>query len=610
LVGLFRSIFILLTGISVVNILGAQDLKLSASVDRNPVTEDDQFVYQIEVSGNTQNLPDITLPDFSQFRVVGGPSSSSSIQIINFKISASRTYTVVLMPRNKGTFEITPATVTYKGKQYASESLSITVQSGTGQKPSAQQSTQTEQPDIDVSQLVFIRAIPSKRTTFINEEVNIRYMIYFRTNISGNEVTALPEAVGCWVEEYPIPQRPPISTEKINGVSYNVAEIKKVAVFPSKSGKITISPLEMVVDLVVPRKKRKTPRSLFDDFFSDPFSQVVKKRISSNFIDLSVQPLPETGKPNNFSGLVGNFSLHSSLDKDSVAANEAIALKVEIAGTGLLKFLNDLDIYFSPDFQIFDPKISESLNKKNSKIRSRKEFEYIIIPRIAGDQKLEKTQISYFEPGSKSYKYMTIPEYQIRVLKGKDLAYGTSSGTVLSKEEIQLLGTDIRYIKEKISDLRAVGYLPYKTWEFYISLILPVILLGFAFIYRTHVEKMSTNIEYARNRKAQKIAQSRLKKAQNYLKQNSVAAFYGAISNGLLGYIGDKSNTSAAGMVRTDLDRILSDVKIDENLVSEFYSCLDEADYSRFAPGEVSVEKMKKFYKKAEQILISLEKYF
>jgi hypothetical protein len=121
---------------------------------------------------------------------------------------------------------------------------------------------------------------------------------------------------------------------------------------------------------------------------------------------------------------------------------------------------------------------------------------------------------------------------------------------------------------------------------------------------------MSTNIEYARNRKAQKIAQSRLKKAQNYLKQNRVAAFYGAISNGLLGYIGDKSNTSAAGMVRTDLDRILSDVKIDENLVSEFYSCLDEADYSRFAPGEVSVEKMKKFYKKAEQILISLEKYF
>jgi hypothetical protein len=607
---LYRLIYIFLTIFTLVNLLNAQDLKLSASVDKNPVSENDQFIYQVEVSGNTQNLPDINLPDFSQFRVVGGPSSSSSIQIINFKISASRTFTVVLMPRDKGTFEIAPATVTYKGKQYKSESLSVTVQAGGGQKPATQQPKQTNQPDIDVSELVFIRAIPSQKTTYINQEVGIIYKIYFRADISGNDVTSFPEAVGCWVEEYPIPKRPTISTETINGVKYNVAEIRKVAVFPSKAGKISISPLEMIVDLVVPRKQRRTPRSLFDDFFNDPFSQVVKKRISSNSIDLSVLPLPEQGKPKNFSGLVGDFSLKSSLDKDSVVANEAVSFKIAITGTGLLKFLNELDLNFSPDFQVFDPQISESLNKKDLRIKSRKEFEYIIIPRVPGNLKLEKTQISYFEPKSKSYRTLMIPEYKLSVLKGEDLAYGTSSGTVLSKEEIQLLGTDIRFIKGEISDLRMVGYLPYKTWQFYVSFIFPVILLGFAFVYRSHMEKMSTNVEYARNRKAQKIAQSRLKQAQNYLKQQNAADFYGAITNGLIGYIADKSNMSAAGMVRKDLEQIMTQTQVNEGLKKDFFSCLDEADYSRFAPGEATLDKMKEFYKKAEEILIGLEKHF
>jgi hypothetical protein len=597
--------------ISWFQLLPGQEIEISATVDKNPVALDEQFVYQVEVSGKVQNLPDIKLPDFADFMVVGGPSSSSSFQIINFQISSSRTYTVVLQPRNVGSYKISPATTTFKGETYQTTPIELTVI-----KPSAKPQTPTTPPaqsgtvkGADISQLAFLKVIPSKRTLYINEEVTLQYKIYFRANISGNEVIKLPEAVGCWVEEYPTPRRPAVYTETINNVRYNVAEIKKVAVFPSKDGKIPISPLELMVEIAIPRQRPRDPFSLFDDFFSDPFSQVVKNKISSGSVELTVLSLPSAGKPAAFSGLVGDFTIQSSLDKTAVSTNEAISLKIKLAGTGLLKFLNTLPLDFTPDFEVFDPKINESLNKTGSVVTSSKEFEYVIIPRVAGSQKIKGLELSYFNPQSKSYKTLRTPEYSLEVSRGKELAGTPGSGTVFSKEEIQLLGEDIRYIKEELSDIRLLGSLPFRSVWFSISLLFPVLLLGAAFLYRNHLDKMSTNIQYARSRKAQKVAQKRLAEARIYWKQNKPELFYGAIANGIIGYLADKTNRPAAGLLRKDIEELLQKADIEKEIQSEFIKCLDEADYRRFAPGKASEADLRDFYQQAEKILIQLEKH-
>ncbi|UCF64233.1 MAG: protein BatD, partial [bacterium] len=368
-------ISLLILGMLFISSLQAQEIQISASVDRNPVAENEQFVYQVEISGASQNLPDVQLPDFSDFHVVGGPSTSSSVQIINFKISASRTHSVVLVPRKTGAFEIGPARTSYKDKDYASNTISLTVQQSTGSPSPSGSEPQTGAGDVDISQLVFLKVIPSKTTAYVNEEMTLQYKIYFRVNISNNEMAKFPEALGCWVEEYPVPRRPSVYSETIQGVRYNVAEIRKVAVFPSRSGKITISPMEMIVDAVIPRKQQRRSRSLFDDFFSDPFSQVVKKKISSGSLELNVLPLPDQGKPANFGGLVGDFTIQTSMDKKAVLTNEAISYKIKIAGSGLLKYLNTLPLEFSPDFEVFEPKVNESVNKQGSQLSSSKEFE-------------------------------------------------------------------------------------------------------------------------------------------------------------------------------------------------------------------------------------------
>ncbi|RQV99036.1 MAG: protein BatD, partial [Calditrichaeota bacterium] len=548
----FSTIFLLMTGLVFRTTLPAQDIQITASVDKNPVAANQEFVYQVEVSGESQNLPDIDLPDFSDFRVVGGPSTSSSVQIINFKISASKSYTVVLMPRETGTFKIGPASTSFKGKSYSSNVIELTVTKPTTAPPQSAQPRDQNQnmPEVDVSQLVFLKAMPSRKSAYVNEEITLTYKIYFRANISGYEASQLPQAVGCWVEEYPVPRRPSIYTETVNGVRFNVAEIKKVAVFPSRSGEITVSPLNLTVEVAIPRQRPRGPSSLFDDFFSDPFTRTVKQNISSGEVKLNAISLPVQGKPDNFSGLVGNFSITSSLDKNNITTDEALTYKVKISGTGLLKFLNTIPVQFPPDFEVFDPKVSESVDKSGNLIRSTKEFEYVLIPRIPGEQKIKSAELYGFNPSQKSYQKMVIPEYRVEVSKGKDLALTPGSGSALSREEVRLLGQDIRFIKDVPDNLRPMGSLPYKNIWFYLSLGCPLLVLVGAVVYRNHQEKMSSNVQYARSRRAQKMAQKRLSEAKSYLKQNKGTQFYGAVSSGIVGYLADKHNRPAAGLVK------------------------------------------------------------
>ncbi|GAB4365521.1 MAG: BatD family protein [Calditrichia bacterium] len=612
----FRNFSLILLILILAGTMMAEDIHIESRVDRNPVALDEQFTYEVEVSGSVQNLPEVQLPDFENFALIMGPNVSSSFQIVNFKMSASKTYSVVLMPREVGTFEIKPASVQYKGKTHYSNPVNITVTqpAASAQSP---QSTPGKKPEIapeekegDFSNIAFLKVVPSKRKVYVNEEVTLRYKIYFRASINDNRVVKLPEAVGCWVEEYPIPQRPRVYTETVNGIQYNVAEIKKMAVFPSRAGKITISPLELQIEAFVRSPQSKRRRSLFDDFFSDPFRQLVTRRLTSGAVDIEVLPIPDEKAPQDFTGLVGDFNIHSSIDKAAVEANQPISYKIIISGTGLLKFLNELPIQFSPDFEVYEPKISQSVNKSGARITSNKEFEYVIIPRVAGEKEIKPVSIAFFNPNDKKFHRISSRGYTIQVARGKEMALGVGSGTVLSKEEVRLLGQDIRFIKEQMPDFVPIGELPYQRAWFYLFLVLPLVLFGVAWVYRTHLEKMSTNVQYARSRKAHKQARNRLKEAHRYWKQGKTSEFYGAVSRALVGFVADKTNKPAAGLLRDDVVQLLHKQAINGDIQNEFLQCLDEADFRRFAVSESDKQNMEQFYKKAEKVLVKISRYF
>ncbi len=588
----------------------AQDIRLTASVDPNPVAVGEQFIYRVEVSGSVQNLPEVELPNLDQFALLAGPNVSSSFQIINFSMQASKTYTLYLAARQEGTYQIGPATAKYQGKTYRSNSLRLKVVKQS-QKPAARNqgsSRQKTSRSNDLSRWIFLKVIPSKKQVYQNEQVTLTYKFYYRLNIQNYSIEKLPEAAGCWVEDYPLPKRLRVRNEVVNGIQYNVAELKKIAVFPSRAGRVKISPLEMMVEAVIRRRSTRDPFDLFDDFFDNPFGQVVRKLVTSGPVVIEVLPPPENGKPDGFNGLVGDFKIISSLDRTETKTNEAISYKVKIMGNGLLKFLNKLPVEFPPDFEVYEPKIKEHTSKKGELISSEKEFEYVLIPRVAGEFKIGELKIPYFNPADRSYHLLRVPEYTVNVAKGKEIA--GLGGAVLSKEEVHLLGQDIHFIKENLPRFRTVGQLPYQSVGFYVMAVLPLFLFAVAFVYRNHLEKMSSNVQYARSRKAHRQARERLKESRRFLKENRVSDFYGAVSKALIGYIADKTNQPAAGLVAEDVLNILRQRQIEGEVLNEMGALLQEADFRRFAPGQADTRQMQLFYKRAENLLVKLSKFF
>ncbi len=589
----------------------AGDIQLIARVDKNPVPEDEQFVYEVEISGSQQNLPDVEFPDLSQFDILSGPNVSTSFQIINFKMSASKTYSFILMPKSVGRFTIAPARAKYKGKTIRSNSVTVeVVKSGARPRSTAPApgGTSRRSKSRNLSDLVFLRVIPSQKTVYVNQQVLLRYKIYFRVNINDSKVLKLPEAVGCWVEEFPQPQRLSVHTEVVNGKQYNVAEVRKIALFPSRPGKITISPMELMLELVVPR--RRNPMDIFDQFFSDPFGQVVRKKVSSGALQLNVLPLPQEGKPADFTGLVGDFKIHYSLDKQTCKTNEAISYKVKLSGKGLLKLLNELPLKHSPDFEVYEPKITQSVSKSGSVVVSNKEFEYVLIPRVPGDLKIDEMHLSYFNPDDRQYHDLTVPEFVVHVLPGKTIA-GTPAGDgYVAKEAVKLLGRDIRFIKDRLPAFYEIGEMPYRVWWFWGIPLFSLMLLGMAWSYRMHLERMSRDVRYARSRKAHRQARAHLKKARGLLKPELASDFYGEVSRALIGYLADKTNQPAAGLLREQVVQLLREKQVDDELTREFLKCLDEADFRRFAPGTPNREEMEQFYRRAEKILVQMAKYF
>lgn len=591
----------LLAGLALILPLQAQDLQLRASVDRNPVAVNESFVYKLEISGAASNLPEVELPDLSDFTVLSGPSQSSSFNMVNGAVSTSRAYSLQLLPKATGKFTIPAVAVTHKGNTFQSNAITLTVTAQRSDIPGGSAGQSPDEP--------YMVAVPSKRSVYVNEPLDLSFKVYFRQPIRNLNYLKQPETVGFWVEEYEIPANIPVSKAVVNGVEYNVAEVKKVALFPTKSGQLTITPMQLSVNVQQSRRRRDPFGSVFDNFFDDPLGRTVRKVLSTSPLTITVKPLPAEGRPADFSGLVGNFRMSASIDKTAVEANEALSLKIRLSGNGNLKSLGNIGLDFPNSFEVYDPKIRDNTDLSNSsRFSAVRELEYVVIPRTPGEFRLKPLEVNYFDPQVPGYKTLRSPEYTITVGEGKEQP-GNLNSPYLSKSEVKLLGKDINFIKEEHLSLVPVGYQPYRTAWFWLSLVLPVIVLSLAYGYRNHQEKMSTNVEYARRRQAQKMASKRLKGAEHFLNQGKFAEFYGEVSKGLIGFVADKTNQAAAGLLREDVERILIHHKVEAPLISEYLKYLDEADFRRFAPGEMTMEAAGEFYRQALEMLSKLGKY-
>ncbi|MBD3309466.1 tetratricopeptide repeat protein [candidate division KSB3 bacterium] len=589
----------------------AVDFRFTAEVDKPRLSFDDVAVLSFVISGeNIGNNLRPELPDLTQdFDILRGPIQSHRTSIIHGNATTSITYQYVLSPKRTGTLEIGAASVEYDGTTYTTDPITIEVTNTTpppSQSPSQGTSSQqsgdqnTRQPE------VFLRAEADKDTLYIGEQLTVSFFLYTQVNVSGYEITQQSSFTGFWVEDLQIPTPPKLQYTTLNGQRYGVALMKKVALFPTLSGEMSIDPL--VMTLSVRTRDRTRPRDPFDRFFDDPFfgrtQEIIRK---TQPLEVTILPLPEENRPETFTGDVGNFTMSATLDPTEVTQEEPVTLTVKIQGTGNIKTVKEPVITLPESFKRYDTEISEHLFPLQEPMQGEKIFNTVLIPLDAGQYQLEPVQFSFFDPQRQAYQTLTSEPLTLTILPnvGEE---APMERRITTKAEIKLLGQDIRFIKTDVPALVDQGDSWYQHRWFHALLLLPMLLIAAAYGYKRYRAKYTRDERYVRQKRANKLSQKRLQAAAELMQQCEVKAFYAAISSTLRQYLGDKLNLPAAGITGAEISQILQEAGLDQDTVHLLHECLEQCDFARFAPVEADQPTMRTTLRQAETLIDRIER--
>lgn len=554
---------------------------------------------------------DLQLPDLSNFDVLMGPSTSqsSSIQIINGKTtqSSSFSYIFILRAKKEGKFTIRPASIKVGGKTYESNSLSIEVVKGQPQQASGgqgggQSSQQDDTPTGNVSKdNLFVRIAVDKTNVSKGEQILATVKLYISQNVplNGFDDVKLPTYEGFWTKDIDIPTQVNFTREVYNGRIYQVGVLKKTVLFPQQTGNIRINPFEITC---LVRQRVRQQQSFFDDFFDN--YRVVKAKVVSDPVTIAVKDLPN--QPANYNGAVGNFTFSGTIDKTNAKSNEAMTLKLTVSGTGNLNLINPPKIQLPQDFEAYEPKTTDQTTVSENGMSGSITFEYLFIPRYAGNFTIPAIQFVYFNPASRQFVTKSIDAFNLHIEKGKDDANAATVNSY-SKEDVKMIGKDIRFIKQNKAKLKPKGSSFYGTIEFYGIFLLS--LIGFAAFYVVNRKKIeeSKNITLVKNKRANKVALKRLKEASVFLKNNQAEKFYEAVIKALWGYLSDKLSIPLAELNREKASTALLEKGISQEVVTELMKIIDDCEFARYAPAAFS-GTMQEIYDGAAKVMGIFEK--
>lgn len=602
-----KIIFLLFTILAAWQVKAADKVRFVAEA-ADVVVSGDQV--RLVFTVNSQDIKDFRAPSIKGFDVLMGPSRSqqSSIQIINGKrtSNSSTAFTYILLAGSPGTYTIPAASVEVNGEKVFSNAISIKVlpqdqtsgNSGNNGGGSASSSrSQAAGSRISTNDL-FITATASKTTVHEQEAILLTYKVYTVVNLR-QLYGKMPDLKGFHTQEVELPQQKTFTLEHYKGRNYNTTVWSQYVLFPQQTGKLEIP--SITFDGVV--AQQTVSDDPFDAFFNGGGYVEVKKKITTPKVVINVQPLP--AKPAGFSGAVGEFKLASSINATDVKTNDAVTIKLTLSGTGNMKLIGTPEVKFPQDFEIYDPKVTDDYKLTNSGLTGTKTFEYLAIPRHAGNFTIPAVEFTYFDLKSNSYKTLKTEAYNLKVAKGQGNADQVISDFT-NKESVKMLGKDIRFIKLGDSSLRPKGDFFFGTVGYYLCYLIPLLLfVVFAVIYRQKALE-NANVAKVKTKKANKVATRRMKLAGKLLAENKKNEFYDEVLKALWGYISDKLSIPVSQLSKDNIEAELTNYGVQEALIAEFIGVLNECEYARYAPGNEN-EAMDKVYSASVEVISKME---
>ena len=408
-------------------ILSSQ-VKFDVSVSKSKLGLNERLRVDFVMNQNGDNF---SPPKFENFQIIGGPNQSIKTSYVNGERSFSKTYSYFLKPLKKGTLQISQATIEIDNETYKSLPIEVTITDSVKQ-PSDAVTQYYNDDDIE------LRALISKGSPFLNEPITVVYKLYYKApiNIADARETETPKFKDFWSQTIKIPQLK-VQREVYKGQNYNVVEWRKVVLYPQRVGELEISPLSLNLVLDVPTDKR--------DFFGNVIYDQTSQLISTGMRRINVKNLPNQGKPDSFTGAVGEFEFDVILNKNSLRATESFQAELKIKGSGNLKLFDLPNILVPNSMELFEPEREELINTSLSGMSGSISKLFTVIPRFQGNFPIEEVEFSYFNPETEKYKILKSPRLTIDVFDGPAL----SSSIPNDNSNIITADDSFRFIKIK-----------------------------------------------------------------------------------------------------------------------------------------------------------------
>jgi hypothetical protein len=557
-------------------------LEVSLSAQRTAVRVGEQFTVAVEVRGDGMGgLPKPELPAVENLRVVGRPYTSQGFEYVNGVARSTVTLQYVLIADAEGEYVIGPVHASKGDESATSGTVTVAVEPAGSTAAAPRRLGEEPAGSTDDGKDLIVLARVDDDRPYVNEQVQYTFTFLERADLLQLNYQR-PSWDGFWAEDLDSTEPTEVMYE---GRRYRAQRVR-TALFPMAPGKLEIGPATLRVTVAERQRRSRDPFEVFGG--RDPFNLFQRGRevvLTTDPVPIQVRPLPEDGKPRDFSGAVGTFTLTADADRYEVKAGEAVTLRVTLAGEGQVKGIPAPDLAVLDDFRIYQSRSDEKSEVLDGRIVSRKTWEFVLVPVTGGDVEIPAVRLGAFDPAAERYVELTTAAIPVRV-EATDLEEALARGDdpSVAKERVRLQQRDIRYLKPAPERLRRAGGSPFGSPAFLLAHAVPVLALAGATLFRRHRDRLRSDVRYARRRGAAKTAGRRLRSAREALAGGDLTALFGELSGALRGYVADRLHLAAANLDDEEVRRGLAAAGLPDDAAEEVFGILSSCDSARYSP--------------------------
>jgi len=535
-----------------------------ATLDRSTVAVGEGVGFSIACE-NFQPLRLPGLPAIPGLRI-SNSGSGRSFQLGGGQQISTLTYNFLITANKTGTYTIPGVSIQSNSDSFKTQPLKLRV-------------VAADSPDNknQISDYAFIRLIPSKNKAYVGEPIPIEIQLFLQ-----NGRFNMPEltAEGFNLTEYPEPKSS--RAQKGNAI-YQVRTFQTAAT-PVKAGKLNIGPVKMDVVLKIRQNQRR--RSPFNDPFEGLLTryQDVPVKIEAKAQNITVKPLPTEGRPDNFNGAVGQFSMTAKASPLEVTVGDPVTINIELSGLGTIESLSlpKLELL---GFKSYEPSISSKRTDPLG-LTGIKAFEQVIIPENETIKEVPKIEITYFDPKTESYKILSQGPFPLKVNPS------TKPNSIPSTFMAETDSSDFADEKPKLSEILWIKYeegtLSHATPfvirpAFWLLQSIPLLFFIGALNWRRKKNAFANNPKLRRQLQVEQITSKTLAKLLKLAEENKALEFYIELATVLREHLGLKLDIPSEGITCDSIDEPLAQKSINAEtrvILRRLFTSCDAASYA------------------------------